>query len=83
MQLLATGVYNYDQFDYGVLCISDETQRDVLLNEQLLLVLFDLAYCIASDYRSLYRLQYRCAIINNTLQSTPIELYICQILFEN
>ena len=40
----------------------------VLLSVQLLLVVFNLAYSIFSEYPSC-RLSYRCAIINSTLYS--------------
>ena len=46
VQLLASGVYNYERFDYGILCISDEDQRVILSSVQLLLVVFDLTYNI-------------------------------------
>ena len=37
-------------FYLGVLCISEEAQRVVLLSIQLLLVVFDLAYSIPSEF---------------------------------
>ena len=36
VQLLANGVYNYEQFDYSVPYIGNEAQRDLLLRVQCL-----------------------------------------------
>ena len=71
MQYLATGVYNCNGLFRGVLCTSNETQRVCTVLVQLLLIVFDLAYHLSSEYRNC-RLSNRCTIINTTLYSNSL-----------